>query len=375
MRKRIVVTISVVILGGLIFILAFSLSRESRSTRNKDHRGLADSEERRFRQEQKQGQVQPQHETGVTERVPAVNALEVPTNDLNLPVPRTTVQDLMDKGFPLMENPRKAAYTQTAQQSTPEVVSDLGNQMTIGFCSLDINIDPMPCDLARYYRAISRHIKIMRLIEEGRQNPDMVSQLLRDAIRECMSVYNEVWQARNVEWPRLVRGQVVGSGRTGDNDEYYNTHRRYQSAVVEFDRLHKVAYSALYILANIGRLDGQLLAEWIQKEKHPQHVCTDMDVFLVDCYYKQVPDSSEAAKKHAALTEGFNISGEKVRQSAWNALWDVHHFLLAAKKVNLSDIKTIEVIKIPVSLPEGLDEKTKDQIINNLLTTVKEMSP
>jgi len=375
MRKRIVVTISVVILGGLIFILAFSLSRESRSTRNKDHRGLADSEERRFRQEQKQGQVQPQHETGVTERVPAVNALEVPTNDLNLPVPRTTVQDLMDKGFPLMSNPRKDAYTQTAQQSTAEVVADLGNEMTIGYCALDIDLVGDPWDIARYYRAISRHIKVMRLIEEGRQNPDMVSQLLRDAIRECMSVYNEVWQARNVEWPRLVRGQVVGSGRTGDNDEYYNTHRRYQSAVVEFDRLHKVAYSALYILANIGRLDGQLLAEWIQKEKHPQHVCTDMDVFLVDCYYKQVPDSSEAAKKHAALTEGFNISGEKVRQSAWNALWDVHHFLLAAKKVNLSDIKTIEVIKIPVSLPEGLDEKTKDQIINNLLTTVKEMSP
>jgi hypothetical protein len=281
----------------------------------------------------------------------------------------------MDKGFPLMSNPRKAAYAQTAQQTTPEVVADLGNEMTIGYCALDIDLVGDPWDIARYYRAISRHIKVMRLIEEGRQNPDMVSQLLRDAIRECMSVYNEVWQARNVEWPRLVRGQVVGSGRTGDNDEYYNTHRRYQSAVVEFDRLHKVAYSALYILANIGRLDGQLLAEWIQKEKHPQHVCTDMDVFLVDCYYKQVPDSSEAAKKHAALTEGFNISGEKVRQSAWNALWDVHHFLLAAKKVNLSDIKTIEVIKIPVRLAEGLDEKTKDQIINNFLTTVKEMSP
>jgi hypothetical protein len=100
-----------------------------------------------------------------------------------------------------------------------------------------------------------------------------------------------------------------------------------------------------------------------------------MDVFLVDCYYKQVPDSSGAAKKHAGLMEGFNISGEKVRESAWNALWDVHHPLLAAKKVNLSDIKTIEVIKIPVSLPEGLDEKTKDQIIKNFLTSVKEMSP
>jgi len=374
MRKRIVVTISVVILGGLIFILAFSLSRESRSTRNKDDRGLADTEESRFRQKQKQGKVEPQDERAVTERVPSVDAPEMPMKDLDLPAARTTVQDLMDKGFPLMENPRKAAYTQTAQQSTPEVVSDLGNQMTIGFCSLDINIDPMPCDLARYYRAISRHIKVMRLIEEGRQNPDMVSQLLRDAIRDCMSAYNEVCRARDVEWVKWTTGQWGPSG-TGTDDEYYNTHRKYKDAVLEFERLHNVVYSSFYILANIGRLDGQLLAEWIQKEKHPQYVCTDMDVFLVDCYYKQVPDSSEAVKKHAALTEGFNISGEKVRQSAWNALWDVHHFLLAAKKVNLSDIKTIEVIKIPVRLPEALDAKTKDEIIKNFMTCVKQMAP
>ena len=374
MRKRIVVTISVVILGGLIFILAFSLSRESRSTRNKDDRGLADTEESRFRQKQKQGKVEPQDERAVTERVPSVDAPEMPMKDLDLPAARTTVQDLMDKGFPLMENPRKAAYTQTAQQSTPEVVSDLGNQMTIGFCSLDINIDPMPCDLARYYRAISRHIKVMRLIEEGRQNPDMVSQLLRDAIRDCMSAYNEVCRARDVEWVKWTTGQWGPSG-TGTDDEYYNTHRKYKDAVLEFERLHNVVYSSFYILANIGRLDGQLLAEWIQKEKHPQYVCTDMDVFLVDCYYKQVPDSSEAVKKHAALTEGFNISGEKVRQSAWNALWDVHHPLLAAKKVNLSDIKTIEVIKIPVRLPEALDAKTKDETIKNFMTCVKQMAP
>jgi hypothetical protein len=374
MRKRILVTISVVILGGLIFILAFSLSRESRSTRKNDDRGLADTEETRLQQEQKQSQDQPQDETAVTERVPAVNASTMPVDDLNLPVPRTTVQDLMDKGFPLMENPRKAAYTQTVQQNTAEVVADLGNQMTIGFCSLDINIEPMPCDLARYYRAISRHIKVMRLIEEGRQNPDMVSQLLRDAIRDCMSAYNEVWRARNVEWVKWTTGQWGPSG-TGTDDEYYNTHRKYKDAVLEFERLHNVVYSSFYILANIGQQDPKLLAEWIQKEKHPQYVCRDMDVFLVDCYYKQVPDSSGAAKKHAGLMEGFNISGEKVRESAWNALWDVHHPLLAAKKVNLSDIKTIEVIKIPVSLPEGLDEKTKDQIIKNFLTSVKEMSP
>jgi len=215
----------------------------------------------------------------------------------------------------------------------------------------------------------------MRLIEEGRQNPGVVSEFLRAAIGDCMSVYNEVRQARDAERPQVVRGQLVPAPNS-ENDKYYNEHRRHQSAVVEFDRLNNVIYSSFYILANIGRLDAELLAGWIQKEKHPQYVCTDMDVFLVDCYYKQVPDSSEAATKHAALTEGFNISGEKVKQSAWNALWDVHHPLLAAKKVNLSDVKTIEVIKIPpVRLPEALDEKMKDQIIKNFLTSIKQMAP
>lgn len=338
MRKRILVTISAVILSGLIFILAFGLLGESRSTGNNDHRGLTDAQETRFGQEQEQGQDQPQHETAVNQKMPAVSALQIPMEDVALPVPQSTIQDLMDKGFPLMENPRKAAYTQTAQQTTAEVVSDLGNEMTIGYCSLHINIDALPTDIARYYRAISAHIKVMRLIEEGRQNPAMVSQLLQDAIRDCTSGYNEVWQARNVEWIKWTTGQWAPSG-TGDDDEYYNTYRKYKDAILEFERLHNVIYSSFYILANVGRDDPKLLGEWIQKDKHPQYLCTDMDVFLVDCYFNQVRDSSEAAKKHAALTDGFNISGERVRQSAWNALWDVHHPLLAAKKVNLSDMK------------------------------------
>jgi len=140
MRKRILVTISAVVLSALIFILAFTLSRESRSTRKNDDRGLADTEETTFRREQKQGQHQPQREIALTERVPSVDAPEVAIDNLALPAAQSTVQDLMDKGFPLMSNPRKAAYAQTAQQTTAEVVADLGNEMTIGYCALDIDL-------------------------------------------------------------------------------------------------------------------------------------------------------------------------------------------------------------------------------------------
>ena len=67
----------------------------------------------------------------------------------------------------------------------------------------------------------------------------------------------------------------------------YNKNRRYQCPLLEFQRIHDVAYMSLYILANIGQLDADLLAEWIQKEEPPLYDCPDMDLWLIDAYFRQ----------------------------------------------------------------------------------------
>jgi hypothetical protein len=285
----------------------------------------------------------------------------------------TTEADLAAKGFPRMSNPRKACYTQTAPQSTAEVVADLGNVPVMELCYLmrgGGNIS-MPNEILHYCDKIMPNIKVIRLIEEGRKDPAIVSSLLKDAVRQCLTDYDKDLQGWNES-----RARGENASGTGDNDEYYNTNRKYECPQMEFRRINHVANMSLYILANIGQLDADLLAEWIRKEKPQLYHCPDMDLWLIDAYFRQASQSSsDAAGKYTGLTKGLNIAGEKAIQSKWNAIWDIHDHMFSAAKVNPESIETVETLRIPPELPASLDEKTKEQIIRNFLDFAQHSKP
>jgi len=282
----------------------------------------------------------------------------------------TTAQDLKAKGFPLMSNARRASYAQTAAQSTAEVVADLGNVMIMGYCFLGrglANIYPLT-ELGYYRKRIMPNMKVIRLIEEGRNNSAKVSSLLRDAVRQCLADYDKDLKAWN-----QARSRGDDPAGTGDDDRYYNKYRKYECPQMEFQRIHHVAYMSLYILANIEQLDAELLAEWTQKEKPQLYHCPDMDLWLVDAYFRQTSQTaSDAAKKHAALTDGLKIAGQRTIQSKWDQPWDVHDQMFRMAKINPADIKTIETLRIPPELPPSLDEKTKEEIVRNFLDHVSQ---
>ena len=286
----------------------------------------------------------------------------------------STFEDLMRKGFPIMPPARRAAYFQTKDQSIPEVVADLGNIITIGYCVIDQNVVTVGgSDILRWRTAIPQHIKVIRLIEEGRRDPDAVSSLLYEAIRNCISDYDEVRQARDIEFVKIVRRELP-HGVIGDNDEYYAEHRKYERPGAEFERLNNVIYSAFYILANINKQEPKLLTEWIEKKQHPQYHCTDMMVWLIDCHFREnASEASVHASRHAELTQGNNISGSRVPRSVWNAGWDIHNPLLKARQVNTSDIQTIEVLAIPQAIP--IEDELKAEIIQNFLAQRNEIMP
>jgi hypothetical protein len=281
---------------------------------------------------------------------------------------RTTNEDLVAKGFPLMSNPRKAAYTDTAEQNTQEVVADLGHPMVITFCRQNQNTAQNWSNLAYWSGTIPPNIKVVRLIEEGRKNPDYVAGLLRKSVTACIQSYDHYRQARDDEWA-AVRAGDRPDPMTREDDVYYKEHRTFEDAIVEFIRLNTVVYFDFYTLANIGQLGPpRLLGEWIEKEKPWAYQATDLDVWLIDCYFKQTasqaaPEQSVFAAKHAALVGDAKISGSRVVESRWNAPWDIHDWMLGAKNVNLSDIETIDVLEIPQSIP--LDDDVKKQIIEN----------
>jgi len=131
----------------------------------------------------------------------------------------------------------------------------------------------------------------------------------------------------------------------------------------------------LYVLANIGELSDDVLAEWIRKAKPQHYHCPDMDVWLVDAYFRQEAQPSNAAERHVALSEGFNIAGRKTLQSKWDQVWDIHDYLLGVKNVYVGDIETIQTLSIPSALPEGLEHDTKDQLLRNFLQHAKQSLP
>jgi hypothetical protein len=284
----------------------------------------------------------------------------------------STAQDLADKGSPLQHPVRQKVVAQTAQQSTAEVIADLGNVMVMGYCGYFIGMKAPANAIQRYYKNALPNIKVIRLIEEGRKDPSAVTPLLWGAAGNLLTDYDKARQACFERWDS---GADVGG--TGDNDQYYNQYRRYEDPVLEFQRMNDVGYMAFYILANIGELKSpDLLVEWIEKEKSNRWRCLEMEVWMVDYYFTQGGGrATEAAERHAALTKGVEICGPKVRQSRWNAPWDVHEPLLGAADVDVRDIQTIEVLAIPPRLPDRIDKQTQEQIVQNFLDYAEHSKP
>ena len=93
---------------------------------------------------------------------------------------------------------------------------------------------------------------------------------------------------------------------------------------------------------------------------------TDIDVWLIDQYFRQVgPSAGEAARKHAELTAGAELEPRTIRRSKWNAPWEIGHWQLKATGVDTSDIPTIELVEIPHKMPWG--RKLKKAIIENFM--------
>ena len=105
------------------------------------------------------------------------------------------------------------------------------SEVPIGYCALFIDISPRPDSIQRYWRAISRHMKVLRAIEEGREDPTRVTELLNEQVRDCLERYPEVQDAREKEWISLTTG-CRGHPVTSEIDAYYNEHRRYEDPVL-----------------------------------------------------------------------------------------------------------------------------------------------
>ncbi len=193
----------------------------------------------------------------------------------NMSIPDDTMVELIEKGFPLISNPRRRALMQTARQSTEEVVADLGNSFVMSdSCNRDVAYSYR--DIKRWSRTIPPNVKVLRLIEEGRKDPARIAPLLRQAIRDALSAYDDLIEATKTPI------DYDPSKGIQTNDPYYAKHKRYRNRSFEKERVHYVANASFYVLMNIGELDDpKLLAEWF-KYKLLGAYSPSMYVWLID---------------------------------------------------------------------------------------------
>ena len=200
-------------------------------------------------------------------------------------------------------------------------------------------------DIGRW-QSMSRHLKLLQIIEEGRREPKQMVTLLEAEI------------ARSLDGLEQVQSGCMSV----------------MASMLEYDRRHKSAYAAFYVLANIGeRMSPSLLAKWIEVKRPPMADAKDMHIWLIHQYFQQAKAHYPTeAGKHDALAANMGLSSDVRTITRRNGSWDVDNPLIKAKDVDVSGIPTIEVLSIP---PRALkaDAATKDAIIANFLSHVRRL--
>jgi hypothetical protein len=279
------------------------------------------------------------------------------------------MEDLVAKGFPLMPNPRRLAVEDTAVQSIADVAQDLANSCITMLCWGHSGAAPTAMGPGLRHMLVT-NVKVLRLIEEGRERPGVVEPLLRQGISDCLASYEESRAIEHEE--RARRGGVAPMPIVwAEERAYFERYKRYCSPFLEFKREHEYMLMAFYVLANLQELGPPgLIRDWLQLAKTTG--CEDMEIWLVDCYFGQPSLAGEGhAKVHFSLLDGTPVSGAKVKQSKWDAPWDVHDGLLVARQVDTSDIPTIEVLDVPAEL--SLGEETGARVLANFLDHCHEL--
>ena len=205
-------------------------------------------------------------EAGQTpEKRPAASVTFPDSSVDDMPLPRTTATDLLNRGMPLMTAPRKLVYDRTAAQSTEEVVRDLGEIATVALCMPTHDDLSFLNRISRWSWRVPHNIRVLRLIEEGRKDPGLVEQLLVEQLRSEIERFGELREAYKVAWRESATRKKPVGGRYGD--PYYEEHKRYEHAIPESERVYFVVYASFYILASLDRHHPELLADWVREEK------------------------------------------------------------------------------------------------------------
>jgi len=265
---------------------------------------------------------------------------------------RSTAEDILMRGLPLMPNPRKEAIEFTASKSLEQVADNLGNIGIMELCR-NGNVWGVASGISFWATALPPNTMVLRLIEEGRREPDRVAAVLETAITKKIAHLAEIRKNQP-------------SARAASDKAGYEMHADALSTQFSIA-------GAFFALANIGRLDNPgLLDRWLVAQKPEGYRTWEMETWLIDCYFRSPKRRSNShAASHVIMTKDRALVGPKRLFSTWNQPWDVNDPMLIATRVNTKDIQTIEVLSVPMEYPFAFRETVAIQ--ENFRQHVKEL--
>ena len=249
----------------------------------------------------------------------------------------STAESSIEKRFVPISTPRRDILRFVTSRSLEEVARDLGDFWIMELCR-DPNVYGTGSGMLFWATAVPPNIMVLRLIEEGREDPDRVSDILTKAI------------AKKIE--KLA--EVCKNQKNPPTGKPYDIHREAVSTRFSIA-------GAFYVLANIDRLKNpavlDLLERWIAAPKPRGYESAGIEIWVIDYYFRltDAPGNRHAAA-HLAIANDRVPAGPKRVFSKWNQPWDVNDWRLHAVGVNVKDFETIEVLTIPGKVALTFDD-------------------
>jgi hypothetical protein len=265
-------------------------------------------------------------------------------------------------GTRFTSNPQAEMVTETARQSIEEVADDIGNYWTT--CGLIAWMANGPAngtgDLAYTF---ARDVKVKRLIEAGRQDPERVGKLLVRKIESVIPHYhNARWLA---DMPFKERLALPGGWRSAST--YKPVQKNSDSAELRLDEIEFAVFNSLHVLANLQYRPGMDALAKVISMKAPR-ACR-YPAFLVhvaDSFLSRYPQDtlSTAARAcmgtHRLLLKGAQPGGWRVQVSRWDSPGDIADPMLGILGLDDTPLRKPELLMEVEIIPVDIDARLKD---------------
>jgi len=236
----------------------------------------------------------------------------------------STAEDL-----PRIEPGRKKRIDYVARMSLEEVADNLGDRNVLGG-GMRLGAYPAMGPIYFWADALPCNIMVLRLIEEGREDPDRVCAILEKTLAKKIDQLSEL-------------REKADQGYATDPDPL---------------AAHFSIAAAFYVLANIDRLDNPALLErWFaMPEIDGYGKPYDLQSWFIDCYFRSTGvASSPYAAIHRAIVKNRPAPNQRHTRAKWNQPWEVDNPWSQLPSANVREPKRIEVLTIsPFTFDENV---------------------